>query len=126
SLPGPRQHLLADERQEPFCRTFGLACLDTSRPAGSRQRQGGLERMLEPFLRRLVIGDDVADAVGEAAPTPTRRFRAADPAAQLGSFKCAQMARKGAVGGIEEMVAFIEDEPSEATRSCFFLLRLGN
>ena len=64
---------------------------------------------------------EISDAVGEAAAAPASAFGPADPAPELGRLERRQMAREGAVGGIEEMMAFVEDQPAQRGRRRRFL-----
>ena len=58
-----------------------------------------------------------------ARPRPRRPCASGPRIQRLSSAvsSAGQMARKGAVGGIEEMMAFIEDEPAHAAGCCFLL-----
>ena len=79
--------------------------------------------MLQKLLAVFVVGDEVAEPVGKAAAAPALRFRPANPAPEFGGLGAGQMARKGAVGGIEEMMALIEDRAGACRRVLLPALR---
>ena len=90
-------------------------------PAWMRRVQPGPGRLRaalsicsSALLGGVAVGDEIADPLGKAAPAPALRFRSAQPAAQFGGFERRQMAGKGGVGGIEKMMAFIEDETAQS------------
>ena len=106
----PRQHLLSNQRQkalEPLeTPPFGYPL----RPAVAGEDAGRGEDLEQCPGAVIAAVDEVADAppqpAGARASTP---LGAGDPAAQLASLAARQPHRKGIVGGLEQMVAFVEN-----------------
>ena len=123
-LLGPGQHLLTHQTEEAFGRPFRRAGLDAPRPAGARQRVGGGEHGIQMPLGRLVVADEIADTFPEAAPAPACRFRSPEPAPELRRLERGQMAGKGRIRGVEEMMTLVEDEPAQILRCGLLFFRL--
>jgi hypothetical protein len=78
--------------------------------AGQRVRR--LERRRQRRLGRLVAGAQVLDPPLQAARPaglPAAALGAEQPAPQLGRLPAAEQGRERAVGGLEQVVAFVED-----------------
>ena len=118
-------HLLAHQPQEGFGGGVGHAGLDAAHPARSGQGQDGVEHEAEKLLGLAVVGGERAEAVGKAAAAPALSLGAANPAPELGGLGAGQMPRKGAVGGVEEVVAFVEDQPAHGAGLLLLFIGLG-
>ena len=79
----------------------------------ARQGGGGADGVVQGLGRRLVVGAEVAKPLFETASATAAAFGSSDPAAQLGGFLTRQTGGKGAVGGVEQMVALVEDDAFE-------------
>ena len=104
--------LLHDQDQKIFGRTTGLVALQTAEPVIAGQEAGMVHDLLqqrEPFI---ITGEEILDTFLEAAGAgAARTFRADNPTAQIVRFLSSQVRSKGGIGGIEEMMTFIEDIP---------------
>ena len=125
-LLGPRQHLAAHEGEELFGQALRLARLHAPGPAGAGKGQCGAQHLLQQLLAVLVLAQQIADAVGQAAAPPALGFGPPDPAAEFGGFERRQMAGKGRVRGIEQMMALVEDDAADAAGRCFLFLGRGH
>ena len=112
----PCMHLLAHQSEEFLRRAARLAFVDACCPSRRRKRRGGGKRRHEGLLRQFVAGDEVADALVEAAsPSSPLSLGAPDPASQLRRFEGGKRGGKGAVRRIEDVVPLVEHE----SRACF-------
>ena len=109
---GPRNHLLAHERQKRLGFTLRLASLDAPHPSRSGQAESTLQHLVQQGFSLIVITGQISQPVDQPAPAPPLRLRAADPAPELGRFLSGQMAGEGRVGGIEQVMAFVEHQPA--------------
>ena len=92
---------------------------EASAPAFRGQRARPPHRLGQRLDRRLVAGDQILQAPLQPAPARCRRppSRPPQPAPQLGRLPAAQMPGEGAVGGVEQMVALVEDVVASAAAS---------
>ena len=71
-----------------------------------------LDRRVERPRALLVVGRDVHQPRGKPAPPPARAaFRPDDPAPHLDRFLPAERDREGRIGGIEQVMALVEQDP---------------
>ena len=83
---------------------------DALRPAIAGENAGGDQSLDQCFGARFIAFDEIADAALQAsgARAPAG-LGADDPTPQFAPFLARQAHRKGAVGGIQQMVALVED-----------------
>ena len=127
-LLGARQHLLADERRGrlPPAPSGMPAWMRRVQPGPGRAARRG-ERLRQQFSAASSSAMRSPIRSARPAPAPARRFRPANPAPELGGLEApVRWPGEGAVGGIEKMVAFIEDEPAQAAGRGFLLLGAGD
>src|SRR6185503_5234511 len=115
-----RQDLPAHQCQEQFRRSFGYARLDASCPSGAWKLAREQGCRLQKLVRFILLADQVGEPVGKAAAAPALHFGSTDPPPEFGCLMRREMARKGAVGRVEQMMALIENEPAKI--SGYFLL----
>ncbi len=116
-----RAHMGIGEAEKDFARSPRCGA-QSLRPAFARQRGSGLHRILQRVLRGFVVGDQVLQPLVQAAHAGAgARLGAANPAAQLRHLPPRQAGGKAAVGGVEQMMAFVEDIAQAAA----FLGRVG-
>src|SRR5690606_31220431 len=95
---------------------------NAARDALARQGGGGDHGVLQRLGRRLVVGAQVAQTLFQPAPAPTASLGTAYPAAQLGGFLTREGGGEGAVGGVEQVVALVEDDAFQRRRLAGLLL----
>ena len=105
--------LLAQRAQENLGRTIGFGVADARHPAGGGQGAGSRQRRVEGFVGEIVIaGDQIAGAFAQAPRAargpPASAFRPEQPAAQFGGLLTRQTSAERGIGGVEQMVAFVE------------------
>ena len=102
----------AHRREQLLDRPERHAFGDPLKPAVAGQQPRRLDRHLERQRPRLVIGGDVGQPGREpAAPAARLALRADDPAPQLDRLLPGQRRGEGRIGGLEQMVALVEDDP---------------
>ncbi len=79
------------------------------REAVGRKGRGGADQFAHGVLGGVRL-QQIAEARFETAAATRPAFVAANPAAKLKRFKPRQARRKGAVGGFEDVVAFVEND----------------
>ncbi len=90
----------------------GSPSAESLQPAVARQRPRRLDRRVERLAALLVIAAHVEQPRGKAPPSPARlALGSDDPAPHLDRFLPRQRHRKGRIGGIEQMMAFVEQDP---------------
>ena len=91
---------------------------DAARPALARQGGGGAHRLAQR-LRAASSRSPTRShqPLLQPPPAPAAALRPADPAAQLGRLRARQRGGEGAVGGVEQVVALVEDDALERGRS---------
>ena len=105
-----RAYLLAHLGEKRLRGPDGPHLLQALQPAVGRERQRCLEDGVERRRRRGIVGDEVLDAALQAPRAAARApLGAEQPAPELGRLASREMGREGAVGGIEDMVALVED-----------------
>src|SRR4051794_21518462 len=83
---------------------------DALRPAIAGKNAGGGENVEQGLGPVVIAFDEVAHPAPQASGArASAGFGADDPAPQFTPFLARQAHRKGAVGGIQQMVAFVED-----------------
>ena len=83
---------------------------DALRPAVAGENASGGEDVEQCFGAIVIAFDEIADPAPQASGTrASAGFGADDPAPQLTPFLARKAHRKGAVGGIQQVVAFVED-----------------
>jgi hypothetical protein len=114
---GPGAQLLQHGDQEVLDRAGGVHLAvggrDAAAPALARQGGGGVQGRVEVAPRLLRPAQDVEQARLEAAAAAAAPLGAADPAAQLGGLLAGERGGEGAVGGVEQVVALVEDDALE-------------
>ncbi len=86
-------------------------------PSVPRKRPRRLNRRVERQRARFVIGRDVAQPGGKAAPAPARLpFGADQPPPELDRLLPGQRRREGGIGRIEQVMALVEDDPRRTSR----------
>ena len=93
-----------------------------ARYAFARKRGRGADGVLKRLQRRLIVPDHVAQPLFQPAPATPPPLRPPDPAAQLGRLLTRKTGGKGAVGGVEQMVALVEDDAFQGRRLAVLLL----
>ena len=117
-----RAHLPAHRAQKRLSRIGGGAhqikrafIAQPARPTasgqGARRLQGGFQRRLQFRL----FADQFLQAPLQPARARTPAFRAQYPTPQLRHLSAGQIGRKGAIGGVEKMVAFVKHQAQSAT-----------
>ena len=82
-------------------------------PAVRRQRLRRLDRRIERAPALFVVGRDVHQPRRQPAPAAARApFRTDDPAPQLDRFLPAERNGEGRIGGVEQMMALVEQDPA--------------
>ena len=103
-------HLLANEREEGFSRAGRHAGAQPGAPAGAGKDAGGGDDFVKGSGGGAVVGDEIGEPLAQAPPArPPAVLGAAQPAAQLRGLEPGQRQRKGGVGGVEQVVALVED-----------------
>ena len=106
----PRAHLLAHQRQKLLGRSQHRAVDQPRLPVGRGQRLREMEQPAQGVLCVVVFTQKVAEAAFEAAgAAAAASLGAQKPAAEIGGFDAAQMRAEGAIGGIEQVMALVED-----------------
>ena len=93
--------------QEALQRAAGRAFADAPLPAFAGQDAGRFQDRLQGLACRLIARDQIVDPALQ--PAQPSGLGADQPAAQFGGLQPRQMAGKGAVGGVEQMMALVED-----------------
>src|SRR6185503_6749619 len=105
-----RQHLLPREGEKRLERAKRAAILQALRPALARQHPRRHLDLVEGFGGNLVLLDEVFNTPLQAArPRAAAAFIAQEPAPQLRALLAGERRREGIVGGLEEMVALVEN-----------------
>ncbi len=107
---GARQHLLPNQHEKSFEALMAARFGDALRPAVAGEDSRGGENVEQCLGASVIAFDEVADpapqASGARAPAG---FGADDPPPQFTPFLARQTHRKGAVGGLQQVVTFVED-----------------
>ena len=105
-----RQHLLPHQAEEGFERAERPAVLQALRPAIARQHPRRHHDLVERFRGDFVLSDEVLDTALETARARApAAFIAQEPAPQLRAFLAGERRRESIVGGLEKMMALVED-----------------
>ena len=80
------------------------------------KRGGGLQRGIQRRDQRGPVGDQFLHPLAQAAGTGPAALGAAQPTAQFGGLDTGQRGRERAVGGVEHVVALVEDVAAWARR----------
>jgi hypothetical protein len=81
-----------------------------ARPPFAGQAGGRPDRLAQRLPRTFAFAQHVHQPLFQAPAPPAPALGSADPPAQLRGLLPRQGRRKGAVGGVEEMVALVEDD----------------
>ncbi|MCY1487236.1 hypothetical protein D9M68_209010 [compost metagenome] len=82
---------------------------------------GGLQGGLQGLGGGFIVGGQVAQPLFQPAPATAAPLRPADPAAQFGRLLPRQTGGEGAVGGVEQVVALVEDDALQRRRLAVLL-----
>ena len=104
---GAGQKLRPDQREEALGGTPGAALGQAPMPTLPRQAARGLQAGPELVPQCLVR--EIVQAPGEAAGAAATVLGAQQPAPQLGALASRDMGGEHRIGGIEQVVAFVED-----------------
>jgi hypothetical protein len=88
---------------------------DAARPSLSGQGGGGAHNIAEGGVGGVVIGKQVAQALLQPPPTPAP-LRPANPAAQLRRLLARKAGGEGRIGGVEQVMAFVEHHALQGRR----------
>ena len=89
---------------------------DAAGPPLSRQGGGGVQGVRQGAPGLLRIAQDVGEAGLQPPPAAAAALRPAKPAAQLRGLGARERGGKRAVGGLEQVVALVEDQPLQVRR----------
>ncbi len=107
---GARQHLLPDQHEKFLEALVSARFGGALHPTVAGENSGGGEDVEQCFGAIVIALDEVADAAPQASGArASAGFGADDPAPQFAPFLARQAHRKGVVGGIQQVVTFVED-----------------
>ena len=109
---GPRVDRAARLVEQALDRAERIALGQPRDPAVGWQEARRLDRRIERLIASLVIAAHVQKPRGQAASAaPGFPLRPDDPAPHLDRFLAGQRDRKSRIGGVEQMMAFVEQDP---------------
>ncbi|UZO97950.1 Hypothetical protein RMHFA_05761 [Roseomonas mucosa] len=108
-LGGAGQDLPANLGHEALGGVARGAVVQAGGPAGGGQDIAGLQRGIDQGRQGGMVGEDFLQPPAQAAGAAPPPLGAQQPAAQLGHLGAGKLGGEGGVGGIEDVVAFVED-----------------
>ena len=109
----PREHGAAHLRQQAFDRPELSAFNQPLQPAVRRQCLGRFDRRVERARALVIVGRDIHQPRRQAPPPSSRTaFGPDNPAAQLDRLLSAERHSESRIGGVEQMMPLIEQDPA--------------
>ncbi len=106
---GARADLDAHQRQELLGRADHRTVGQTRLPVGRGQAPGKIEQPAQRVVRLFIFAQEIADAPFQPARSaPSAPLGTKNPTPQVRAFDAAQVRTERTVGGVEQMMAFVE------------------